>query len=417
MTFFDTFYRTPSVRRIHNCAPFRQRRTNFLLDMRQRGCQENTLRQFSSHLLQVNRMLGFRKSMRIVTEAELSSVAKRWESYIGPLRRRRPGKLTYALFMRVARRWLRFNNCLAQPRKAYLDDNRLEDFGTRLRERFGLASATVEHRQRHASFFLAWLAERRVHLRHINISHLERYLESKRDGGWVLGTQVAAAYSLRMFLRHAEERGWVKAGIHHAVPTFRIPKHEFVSKGPSWDGVQRIVSSLLGRTPLELRDRALVLLVAFYGFRCGEIRRLQLADVDLERGILTIARSKNTQAQRFPLSGKVVFALRKYICEARPTSTSQALFITHLPPYKTISHGTVYDTCSRMFRTNGVESPRKGSHAFRHACAMRLMRTGSSLSEIAAFLGHKGLQTVGDYVRYDTKSLRAITTLSLEGLM
>jgi integrase len=149
------------------------------------------------------------------------------------------------------------------------------------------------------------------------------------------------------------------------------------------------------------------------GFRCGKVCRLQLADVELERGVLTIARTKNSRARRFPLTDEALFAVRKYICEGRPKSASQALSISHVPPYGTLSRGTVYKTCSRLFKKNEVKSPRRGSYAFRHACAMQLMKTGFSLRENRSFLGHK---TVSQYARYDIESLRAVANLSLAGL-
>ena len=354
--------------------------------------------------------------MRVVTPEELRWAGRRWEKYTGPLRNRLPGRRTYELFMRIARGWLRFNNCLAGPAKTRVSEERLRDFEARLRDRFGLAPTTIETLTMHVSFFLSWLVERQVQLRHVGMQHIERYLDTKRSGGWALSTQVLGANSIRMFLRHAEERDWVRPGLYQAVPTFQIPKYQFTSKGPSWDGVQRIVSSLRGTNPLEMRDRAMMLLIALYGLRCGEVRTLRLTDVELESRVLTVRRGKNRRAQRFPLSNKVACAVRKYICEGRPRSQSQTLFIGHIAPYGPLSHGTVYDLCDRLFRRNGVESPRKGPHALRHACAMQLMKTGSSLREIATFLGHTDLHTVGQYARYDLESLRAVANFSLAGL-
>jgi integrase/recombinase XerD len=417
MTFFDTFYRTRLCRNIHNAAPFCKKRGQFLTHVRQRGCQESTLRQYSSYLLQVNRVLGFTDRMRIVTPEELSWAAHRWEKYSGHLRHKEPGKYTYRLFMRIARAWLRFNSCLAGPAKTRISEHRLQDFENTLRHRFGLALTTIQTRTMHISFFLSWLDERKVRLCDVTVQHIERYLDAKRSGGWALATQILGANSIRMFLRHAEERSWVKPGLYHAVPTFQRPKHQFTPKGPSWDGVQRIVGSLRDTTPLGMRDRAMMLLIALYGLRCGEVCELQLTDVDLERGVLTVRRGKNRRAQRFPLSETVTSAVRKYVCEGRPNSISQVLFIGHLVPFGPLSRGAVYHICSHMFRQNGVESPRKGPHALRHACAMRLMKTGSSLREIAIFLGHKDLRTVGQYARYDLESLRTVANFSLKGLL
>jgi integrase/recombinase XerD len=417
MTFFDSFYRMQSFRNLHNSAPFCRERGNFLIHMRSRGCKESTIHQFSSHLLQINRMLGFTSAMRIVTLEELRWVGRRWEKYRGPLRNRVPGKCTYELFMRVARGWLRYNNCLAGPLKTRVAEERLRDFEVRLNDRFGLAPTTIQTQSMHVSFFLTWLAERKVQLRHVTLQHIERYLDMKRNGGWAVTTQILAARSVRSFLRHAEERCWTKPGLYRAVPTFQLPKHQFTPKGPSWDGVQRIISSLRDNTQLEMRERAMMLLIARYGLRYGEIRDLRLVDVDLENSVLTVRRGKNRRAQRFPLEQKVSFAIRKYVCEGRPNCDCPALFVTFLVPHRPLSHGSVYDTCHQLFCQNDVQSLRKGPHALRHACAMRLIQTGSTPRDIATFLGHKDTSSVGQYARYDIEGLRKVAEFNLKELL
>lgn len=417
MSFFDSFYRMQVFRNRHNAAPFCRQRGEFLASLREQGYSESTLRQFSSHLLQVNRILGFKDKMRIITAEELRWAGQKWEKYSGPLRNRLPGKCTYELFMRIARGWLRYNDCLAGPLKTRVSEERILDFEDRLRNRFGLAATTIDTRTMHISFVLTWLAERRVQLRHVTLQHVERYLDFKKNGGWARTTQGLAAYSIRMFLRHAEERGWVRPGLYHAVPTFPKSKHQFTPKGPSWDGVQRIIASLRGSTSLEMRDRAIVMLIAIYGLRCGEIRALRLTDVDLERAVLTVRRGKNRRAQRFPLNQRAAFCLRKYTCEGRPNCDSPTLFVTHLLPHRALSHGTVYAICNRLFNQNGVDSPRKGPHALRHACAMRLMKEGLTVRQIAIFLGHKDTSSVGQYARYDLEALRKVANFNLGGLI
>lgn len=417
MSFFDSFYRMQVFRQRHNAAPFSRKRGEFLASLLEQGYSRTTVGQMSAHLIHINRVLGFKDNMRVIAPAELEWAGRRWEKYAGPLRNRLPGKFTYELFMRIGRAWLRYNKCFAEPTRPRISDDRLKDFETRLKNDFGLAPTTIQTRAMHVSFFLTWLAERKVQLRNVTIPHVERYLDLKRGGGWALATQVLAANSLRMFLRHSEERGWVRPGLYRAVPTFQIPKHLFVPKGPSWDGVERIISSLRDKTPVELRDRAVVLLLAGYGLRYGEIRDLRLTDVDLERNVLTVLRGKNRRAQRFPLDAKTAKALRRYICEARPSSQSQTLFLTFLTPNRPLAHGTVYAICKRLFNQNGVDSPRKGPHALRHACAMQLMKTGSTLREIATFLGHKDTSSVGKYARYDLESLRQIANFSFQGVL
>jgi integrase/recombinase XerD len=254
-------------------------------------------------------------------------------------------------------------------------------------------------------------------MRSVCVGHVERYLDSQKTRGWALRTLASTAYSLQKFFLHAEGHGWVRRGLSFGVPTYAIPRHAFVPKGPSWKDVQRMVASLDDRRPVELRDHAMVLLMAVYGLRAGDVIALHLADVDFAEHILTVQRRKNIVTQRFPLNRDTVRTLRRYVSSARPVSECPAFFTTFVAPYEPLRRNTVFLRIRGLFIKNGVTSVRRGPHALRHACADRLMKRGHSVSEIAAFLGHVNTNTVREYARFDCKALRKIADFSLEGLL
>ena len=101
----------PSVRHRHNTAPLYKERIAFLTHMQAHDRKYNTIRAMASHLLQINRTLGFSKRMRVLTVEELKGAAWEWAQYAGALRKRVPGKFSYELYMRIARGWLRFHSC------------------------------------------------------------------------------------------------------------------------------------------------------------------------------------------------------------------------------------------------------------------------------------------------------------------
>jgi integrase/recombinase XerD len=302
------------------------------------------------------------------------------------------------------------------PKEKDLED-KLEDFEETLRSRFGLATSTIKVRSRHVSGFLNWTSSRGTAIRDVNVGHVERYLDTQKARGWALPTLAKTAYSLQKFFLHAEGRGWVRRGLSFGVPTYAIPRHAFVFKGPTWKDVQRMIASLNDRKPVELRDHAMLLLMAVYGLRAGDVLALHLTDVDFAQRILTVQRRKNIVTQRFPLNRDTVRTLRKYLDSARPLSDCPAFFTTFVAPYERLRHGTLYMRVRRLFIKNRIASVRRGPHALRHACADRLMKRGHSVSEIAAFLGHADTNTVREYARFDHTPLRKIADFSLEGLL
>jgi integrase/recombinase XerD len=417
MTIFDSLFCEQYARDRHNNAPLCRERDEYLTHLAALGRKERYIRQRASALLQVNRTLGFFDRMKPVTVDELADAGRKWASYVGPSRLRLPGKCTYEVYMEAARPWLNYHSCLVKPVKIRPMEDRLIDFEDMLKAELSFAASTIESRSRHVSYFLAWLSELRVRLWNVNLVHVERYLEAKRTAGWALATRMLSADALRLFLRHAETRGWVRSGLYVAIPTFLKPKHAFIRRGPSWQNVTRMLASLSRVNPIEVRIRTMILLMAFYGLRACEVRNLRVDDVDLEKRVLTIRRGKSRQAQRFPLNTEVSNAIRKYMSRTRPRSDCPFLFITSTTPYRPFAHRTVYMNVQQLFRRNSVESFNSGPHSLRHACADRLIRKGASVPEIAAFLGHRRTRSALEYARYNLEDLRLIAEFSLKDLM
>lgn len=417
MTFFDSFFKMPWARDRHNKAPLLAERERFLIHELEIGRKPVNVQQAACLLLQINRTLGFSRRMRRTTHDELNRAAREWEKYTGAHSVRNPGRHSYDLYRKTARSWLRFNSCLIEPKKTRLSEDRLRDFERHLKERIGLAEATIETRARHALYFLIWLDELRVKLPNVSLSHVERYLASKRKSGWAITTLILGSSSLRMFLRYSEARRWSRAGIYDAVPKFPRPKYLFVQKGPRWSDVRKMTSSLSTHKHSEMRDHAMVILMSIYGLRSGEIRSLRVVDVDFRNRVLNVRRGKSDHSQRFPMNATLLRSLRRYISKARPRSNHPSLFLTFLPPYRTVGRGTIHAQIRRLFISNKIDSVTKGPHALRHACAARLMAKGASVKSIASFLGQRNTRSVREYTRYNVKGLRQIADFSLSGLM
>jgi len=58
-----------------------------------------------------------------------------------------------------------------------------------------------------------------------------------------------------------------------------------------------------------------------------------------------------------------------------------------------------------------------GPHMLRRACATPLLSTGSSLKDIADFLGHSDLRSVSNYAKFDAASLKSVAKFSLRGVL
>jgi integrase len=108
---------------------------------------------------------------------------------------------------------------------------------------------------------------------------------------------------------------------------------------------------------------------------------------------LTVTRTKQRRAQIYPLTHAVGSAIVRYLQEVRPGCGRRDVFLTLRAPFRPLSAGGLYHlTRSRLDRL-GIQTPHRGPHALRHACACHLLAKGFSLEAISDHLGHQSLNS------------------------
>ena len=78
----------------------------------------------------------------------------------------------------------------------------------------------------------------------------------------------------------------------------------------------------------DIRDHAILKLLAIYGLRSGEVRGLRLEDIDWTREVLTATRSKQRKTQYHPLVTSIGDAIVSYLQQARPRCRHDEVFVT-----------------------------------------------------------------------------------------
>ncbi|MGF6960638.1 integrase [Paraburkholderia youngii] len=68
-----------------------------------------------------------------------------------------------------------------------------------------------------------------------------------------------------------------------------------------WEDVRRLIADASGDDERNVRDRAIILLLAVYGLRRGGVAALRMDQVDRANGQLQIWRLKRRQPQVYPL--------------------------------------------------------------------------------------------------------------------
>jgi site-specific recombinase XerD len=416
---FEQLFPHPHARARHRDGPLAEERRRYLEYCAAQRMAVRTLRGIAIYTLVVARVLRLDdRPGELITAGEIEAAANRWATRRSTPPGRRVREAARRLFQRHALRWLLFLGRLQPPATAprpYAEQvAQFTDY--QLRER-GLSPSTVERDRRALHQFLAQLEQAGRRLRTLSITQLDELLATKVSAGKWTRRYVSTWVSiLRPFLRFAEGRGWCRPGLAAALRAPCVFRHEVLPVGPSWEDVKRLLAAAEGRRPVDIRDRAVLLLLAVYGLRAGEVAALSLGDFDWAREVLTVTRGKSQRPRVYPLSRPVGDAVLRYLREVRPRCDRREVFLTLCAPYRPMDFA-LGAMVQRRLRALGLALPRYGPHALRHACATHLLAQGLSLKEIGDHLGHRSPEATCVYAKVDLAALRAVANFSLEGLL
>jgi integrase/recombinase XerD len=408
----EQLFAKPAVIARHKTAPMAEEREKFLAHLADQGYKLSCLRLVAALLFRVAWVLE--NTSGLIGSEDLGPLARR-SLHI----RRRAGLHSgtahfQGIFHRVARQWLQF---LGRWRTPPLPTGPLwdlrDDFMAWMDQERGFSRSTIRTRRYGAIPFILWWEAQKRPLSALTVVDMDEYVSRRRASGL---SRVGLRNDLggtRAFLRHAERRGLLPLFPAGALRGPRIHSQEGLPKGPSRPDVERLLSGFDTVRPVDIRDRAILILFAVYGLRAGEVSRLHLEDVDWDNDTITVDRTKQRRRQTYPLLPNLGRALLHYVRDVRPSTTRREIFLKLFAPVGPMSSGALYCVVSSRFARANVKSLHRGPHALRHACASHLLSEGLSLHAVAGHLGHQGMNTVGVYAKVDMPALRDVAAFDL----
>ncbi len=401
-------------------GPLIEERRRYLIHLAGQGMARHTLRVVAYYLLGAAAYLRLAdRPNAIISAAELDQAASLWAQRPLKFPPRTGADWARGRFLCYTSGWLQFLGRLQPPPvtpRLYADY--IAAFADYMRHERGLAPSTIQQRCWEVGQYLDQLDTLGHSLRVLTPSQIDAtLLQRLAEGRYVRKTVSRLADTLRAFFRFAQTRGWCPSGLAEAIKGPRLFAQESLPSGPSWPDVKRLLASVDGDAPVQIRDRAILLLLAIYGFRSGEVTRLLLEDFDWERELLRVTRTKTQQTQTFPLSHPVGDAVLRYLKEVRPRCAWREVFLTCYAPIRPLTYFAIYVLVSHRLRALGVELAHYGPHSLRHACATHLLEEGLSLKEIADHLGHRHPNSTRIYTKVDLGGLRQVADFDLGGLL
>lgn len=235
----------------------------------------------------------------------------------------------------------------------------------------------------------------------------EFFLSYVKDMGRAARRSMQSA--LRTFLRFCMQKGYIDRPLDMAVPTLRTYKLATVPAGLNENQAQQILRGVNSNSQAGRRDYAILQILHAYGVRGGQVRALQLEDIDWEHNLILFKALKHGKDIQLPLTAEVGEGLLDYLQNSRPASSFPHVFLTCRAPYHPLPNSSSLSAIiDRHIRAAGVSCLRKGSHAFRHGFATRMLKKGHSLKEIADVLGHRHLGTTFIYTKVEFNALEQV---------
>lgn len=410
----ELFSRSSALAR-HKEAPYLEERERYLEHCAREGYTRSTLLLLARELLWVSKKVNISPEHGVSLD-HVKAIARGWtcrERYCG---QKLNTRWTRIRFIQVARQWLCFLGKWNDSRPApfeYL----IGDFCAWMENERGLASTTINRRRGHLRQFMRWFADCHRPFSTLCLRDVDAYLSFYGVKGCCRTSVKNMVATLRAFFKYASFKGWCASSIALGIQGPRIFRQEQLPSGPSWHDVKRLIASMQTDQKRDIRDRAIVMLLAIYGFRASEVSSLRLDDIDWQRNHLRVSRAKRMEKQLYPLIPTVGEAIIRYLCDVRPPCSRREVFLTLTPPLRPLSRGGLYYVVAERMRMLGIRSHRCGPHSLRHACAMNLVSEGFSLKEIGDHLGHRSTFATRIYAKVDLAGLREVATFDIGGLL
>lgn len=213
---------------------------------------------------------------------------------------------------------------------------------------------------------------------------------------------------IRSYIRFAIGQGECPPALLHAIPPVRRYRPSTLPRYVDAATIETIIAACGSSRPVEVRDKAIILLLARLGLRAGDVRDLRLDDIDWRAGYLKVS-GKGRRSDRLPLPQDVGDAILAYLASARPRVAEQHLFLRSLAPFTPFrSASEIAGIVARVLDRGGFEGLPTGSHVFRHSLATNMLRAGASLESVGTMLRHRTPDTTAIYAKVDLPMLTEI---------
>lgn len=232
------------------------------------------------------------------------------------------------------------------------------------------------------------------------------FLMEERARGLKPASVGRALVAVRCFLKYMAAEGLLDPAVLETLDSPRIWERLPEVLSPS--EVESLLDTPSRRTPLGVRDRALLETLYATGARASETVGLEPDALDLPGGFARVI-GKGSKERMVPLGRKAIRALERYLDTSRPKLLRPpdpgVVFLTRLgAPLRR-------EDLFRIVRRHTLEAgitKKVSPHTLRHSFATHLLAGGADIRSVQELLGHASIKTTQIYTHVESDRLRRI---------
>jgi site-specific recombinase XerD len=252
---------------------------------------------------------------------------------------------------------------------------------------------TVRNYLRGVDLYLRWCRDG-GHPLELTRAQVQRYQAELTAAGKEANTVRLRGASLRQFAKWLVEEEELPDDPLVGLKPPKLPTK--VVAGLTDDQLRDLLTACKGPSFRDKRDEALVRLLSETGLRASECLALQVADVDLKRGLATVRRGKGGKGRVAPFSPQVAAALDRYLRARRSHKLASTPALWLGSHNKGFAYFGLNDTLRDRAKTAGIEGFHL--HLMRHTAATRWLRAGGSEGGLMAVAGWSNRTMLDRYV-------------------
>ena len=206
--------------------------------------------------------------------------------------------------------------------------------------------------------------------------------------------------TLKRFYQYCLRERRIKAD-----PTLKLDPPKRAPRFPkslSEQDVEALLAAPDTKTPMGLRDRAMLELLYATGLRVSELVAVKIFEVNLDAGVVR-AMGKGSKERLVPLGEEAADWIARYI--KTRNHKSDTLFLTSRGAGMTRQ---AFWHLIKRYGTKAIPGKKLSPHVLRHAFATHLINHGADLRVVQLLLGHADISTTQIYTHVARERLKAL---------